>query len=173
MKKKQMALKAIHAYSKSLTDSHGMHPPIVMTEKENEAKQEKEKKDAKGGKPEKEKAEKGPSAKMQEILERNEKAEEDKAKEYDKGQTKDKEPKVEALAEITDLEKLESQLLELLLGPTPVTDSFVGFPALSKVFKTEEALAKIVLKVIKNVKSALKKAQLDKLPASQSEQIRR
>merc|ERR1712039_800291 len=36
MRQRQLALKAIHAYSKSLSDSHGLHPPIIMKEEKNE-----------------------------------------------------------------------------------------------------------------------------------------
>merc|ERR1712087_927991 len=40
MKQRQLALRALHSYSKSLTDSHGMHPPIVMTDQERELQQQ-------------------------------------------------------------------------------------------------------------------------------------
>merc|ERR1712217_74227 len=112
------------------------------------------------------------SKKQQEILDKRAAEDEAKVKEADKTMTKKWEPDVEKLAEITDLEKLETDVLDLLCGFQRITDSFVGFPALSKAFKTEEAQAKIILKVVKSVRAALKKIQLDKLWASQP-QVRR
>merc|ERR1712217_749744 len=107
------------------------------------------------------------SKKQQEILDKRAAEEEAKIKELDQNMTKKWEPDVEKLAEITDLAKLETDVLDLLCGFQRITDSFVGFPALSKAFKTDEAQAKIILKVVKSVRAALKKLQLDKLWASQ------
>merc|ERR1712187_193653 len=98
--------------------------------------------------------------------------EEAKIKELDKNMSKKWGPDVEKLGEVADLQKLETDVLDLLCGFQRITDSFVGFPALAKAFKTEEAQAKIILKVVKSVRAALKKMQLDKLWASQP-QVRR
>merc|ERR1712060_871832 len=171
MRQRQLALKAIHAYSKSLSDSHGLHPPIIM--REDAKKDEKEKEKEADSKKKKEEEPAKVSKKQQEILDKRAKEEEEKVKEYDRNQTKQWEPKVDALEPITDLGKFESELLDLLLGYNRITDSFVGFPMLSKSFKTDEAQAKIMLKLVKSIRNWLKKAQLDKLPADTKDQARR
>merc|ERR1712217_1020402 len=113
------------------------------------------------------------SKKQQEILDKRAAEEEAKIKDLDKNMTKKWEPEVEKLAEVTDLQKLETDLLDLLCGFQRITDSVVGFPALAKAFKTEEAQAKTILKVVKSLRNALKKMQLDKLPAASQPQARR
>merc|ERR1712050_692450 len=140
-----------------------------MTDKGKELQQQG---DAKGGKKKEEEVAKV-SKKQQEILDKRAAEEEAKIKELDKNMNKKWEPDVEKLGEITDLEKLETDVLDLLCGFQRITDSFVGFPALSKAFKTEEAQAKIMLKVVKSVRAAMKKMQLDKLPGTSQPKARR
>merc|ERR1711972_572344 len=130
MKRRQMALKALHAYSKSLTGSDKLHPPIIMKEdpKDEKAKDKKDdKKEAKkdDNKDEKEKL----SKKHQELLEKRKLEEEEKIKEHDRNQMKQWDPSLDSIAEIIDPEKLEREVLDLLLGFNRITDSFVGFHA--------------------------------------------
>merc|ERR1712232_456988 len=54
-----------------------------------------------------------------------------------------------------------------------ITDSFVGFPAVASAFRTKEAQAKVLVKTAKSCKAALKKLQLDKLPAASQPLARR
>merc|ERR1712048_339747 len=61
----------------------------------------------------------------------------------------------------------------MLLTYTWVTDSFVGFPAVANAFKTSEAQAKVLVKVVKSVQESLRKMQLDKMPEDKTPQVRR
>merc|ERR1711907_614636 len=72
LKKKQMALKALAAYSKSLTGSDKLHPPIIMKDEAAKGKTD----DAKDKKPAEEKL----SKKHLEILEKRKEEEEAKIK---------------------------------------------------------------------------------------------
>merc|ERR1712176_1140357 len=68
MKKKQMELKKLAAYAKSLTGSDKMHPPIIMKEeKDDKDKKVKGKGKGKDGKDEPKEEEKKQSAKMVEL----------------------------------------------------------------------------------------------------------
>eukprot|EP00929_Paragymnodinium_shiwhaense_P082526 TRINITY_DN4351_c0_g1_i1.p1 TRINITY_DN4351_c0_g1~~TRINITY_DN4351_c0_g1_i1.p1 ORF type:complete len:1954 (-),score=750.05 TRINITY_DN4351_c0_g1_i1:133-5994(-) len=163
LKTKQLALKALSRYSQSLTGSSKMHPPIIMKEHDGkETKKEEEKKD-----------EKKLSAKHQELLAKQEAAEQAKIAEHDKSQMKNWEPQVEALGAILDPLKLEKDLLDLLLGYSRVTDSLVGFPKVADAFKTKDARCKVMLKVVKALRTPLKKIQLDRLPAERQVEARR
>ncbi|OLP85030.1 putative ATP-dependent RNA helicase DDX60 [Symbiodinium microadriaticum] len=96
--------------------------------------------------------------KAQEILEKNRLKEIEKTQALDAQQLADWEKPVDALAEEHGM-----YLLDLLWGATLF--SFVGFPALSNVFKTPETQVLVIVKAVKNLRIALKKLQLDRLPA--------
>merc|ERR1712039_530789 len=113
------------------------------------------------------------SKKQQEILDKRKLEEAAKLESDDANRLKEKEPAAEKLAETLDLAKLEKDLLDLCLGFTRITDSFVGFPGITAGLKTPEAQLKLLLKVVKSVRTALKKMQLDKLPQSQQPQARK
>merc|ERR1712187_166990 len=76
------------------------------------------------------------------------------------------------LADISDIDKLETSMCGMLLGYTRITDSFVGFPAVANVFKTSEAQAKVLVKVVKSVHEALRKMQLDKMTEEKRPQVK-
>jgi len=163
LKKRQLALRALSQYSKSLTGSDKLHPPIIMkTEKEKEKEAEAER--------EREKA--TISKKQQEILDKRKLEETAKLEADDAARLKEKEPAAEKLAETLDLAKLEKDLLDMCLGFTRITDTFVGFPGITSSLKTPEAQLKLLLKVVKSVRTALKKMQLDKLPPPQQPKAR-
>lgn len=164
MNKRQKALKALHSYAKSLTGSDKMHPPIIMQDYSTSSKDDK--------KAEKKEEKVKISAKQQEILDKQNKEKEDKIKLHDAAQLKEWEPKAEALGDLIDLDKLEANLLDLMLGYNRITDSFVGIRTVSDSFKTSEVQAKLVVKVVKAVNKSLKKIQLDKLPALKQEKAR-
>jgi len=174
MKKRQMALKALHAYSKSLSGSDKLHNPIIMKddEKDKDKDKDKDKKDKDKDKDTDEKGAAKVSKKHLELLEKRKLEEEEKIKEFDRQQLKLWEPKVEAWAEVMDLEKLENQILDTLLGFGRITDSFVGFPALSSAFKTPDAQVKVLVKAFKALRTSLKKMQLDKLPSESQPKVR-
>merc|ERR1711920_872522 len=73
MKRRQLALRALHSYAKSLTGSDKLHPPIIMKEQKDG---EKDEKDAK----EKEKDTQKLSKKHLELLEKRKAEEEEKVK---------------------------------------------------------------------------------------------
>jgi len=163
LKKRQLALRALSQYAKSLTGSDKLHPPIIMkTEKEKEKEKEAEK--------EREKATVG--KKQQEILDKRKLEDAAKLEADDAIRLKEKEPAAEKLAETLDLAKLQKDLLDFCLGFTRITDSFVGFPGITAGLKTPEAQSKLLLKVVKSVRTALKKMQLEKLAQSQQPQAR-
>ncbi|CAE8692993.1 unnamed protein product [Polarella glacialis] len=162
LKKRQLALRALHSYSKSLTGSDKLHPPIIM----------KETQDDKGGKKEEKVVEVKLSSKHQEIIDKRKQEEDLKTKEYDAKKLKDWEKPVEKLAEVNDPGEMEKELLDLLVGYNRVTASFVGFPAMNAAFKTSEAQSKVLLKVLKSLRTALKKMQLDKLPTESQQKAR-
>merc|ERR1712048_870802 len=145
---------------------------------EEEEKDDKDKKGKKGkgkgkGEEDEEKDEKKVSAKMQKLLDDRKEEEEKKIKEHDKNQLQNWEGPVKNLADIMDIDKLETQMCDMLLGYTRITDSFVGFPAVTNVFKTSEAQAKVLVKVVKSVHEALRKMQLDKMPEERRPQVKR
>merc|ERR1712113_238935 len=74
---------------------------------------------------------------------------------------------------VMDPEKLEKDVLDFLLGFSRVTDSCAGFPGISQHFRTPEARCKLLVKVIKAVKTALEKMQISKLPEKQQSQAKR
>mmetsp|Transcript_59948 Transcript_59948/g.97036 ORF Transcript_59948/g.97036 Transcript_59948/m.97036 type:complete len:1938 (-) Transcript_59948:58-5871(-) len=162
LKKRQLALRKLHRYSKSLTGSDKLHPPIIM----------KETQDDKGGKKEEKVVEVKLSSKHQEIIDKRKQEEDLKTKEYDAKKLKDWEKPVEKLAEVNDPGEMEKELLDLLVGYNRVTASFVGFPAMNAAFKTSEAQSKVLLKVLKSLRTALKKMQLDKLPTESQQKAR-
>merc|ERR1712048_435568 len=145
---------------------------------EEEEKDDKDKKGKKGkgkgkGEEDEEKDEKKVSAKMQKLLDDRKEEEEKKIKEHDKNQLQNWEGPVKSLADIMDIDKLETQMCDMLLGYTRITDSFVGFPAATNVFKTSEAQAKVLVKVVKSVHGAMRKMQLDKMPEEKRPQVKR
>jgi len=164
LKRRQLALRALTQYAKSLTGSNRLHPPIIM--KEDSAK---DKKSGEQDKP----AEQKISKKQQEILEAQKIKEQLKIAEHEKSQTEEWDKKIAPISDIIDLDKLENTVLDLLLGYNRITDSFVGFPALASSFKTSEAQAKIVVKFVKAIKASFKKMKLDKLPADDQPKVRR
>mmetsp|Transcript_45205 Transcript_45205/g.105396 ORF Transcript_45205/g.105396 Transcript_45205/m.105396 type:complete len:1912 (+) Transcript_45205:101-5836(+) len=153
MKKRQMAIRYLARYAKSLTGSDKLHLPIVSVKCDQKEEEDKKKK-----------GEEKMSKKHQELLEKNKKQELEKTQAQDAKQLAEWDKPVDALAEASDVEKLEKDLLDLLIGYNRVVPSFVGFPALQSAFKTPEAQAKVIIKVVKNLRTALKKMQLDKLP---------
>jgi len=157
MKRRQMALRALHRYAKSLAGSDKLHLPIVSVKCDQKKEDKKEAKK----KPVEEKV----SKKTQEILEKNRQKEMEKIQALDAQQLADWEKPVDALAEAPDVSKLEKDLLDLLIGFSRVVPSFVGFPALSNAFKTPETQVLVIVKAVKNLRIALKKLQLDRLPA--------
>ncbi|CAE7192690.1 ZIFL2 [Symbiodinium natans] len=161
MKRRQMALRSLHRYAKSLTGSDKLHLPIVSV-KADQKKEDQKKEAKKKAKPE-EKVEKV-SKKQQEILDKNRQKELEKTQAQDAQQLNDWEKPVDALAEAPDVSKLEKDLLDLLIGFNRVVPSFVGFPALTNAFKTPEAQVAIIVKAVKSLRVALKKLQLDRLP---------
>eukprot|EP00746_Dinoflagellata_sp_MGD_P125685 gnl/MRDRNA2_/MRDRNA2_60514_c0_seq1.p1 gnl/MRDRNA2_/MRDRNA2_60514_c0~~gnl/MRDRNA2_/MRDRNA2_60514_c0_seq1.p1 ORF type:complete len:1869 (+),score=477.09 gnl/MRDRNA2_/MRDRNA2_60514_c0_seq1:406-5607(+) len=156
LKRRQQALRALHTYSKSLTGSDKMHPPIIMAEKKEEVKKE-------------EKKEEKISKKHQELLHQRHLEATAKLKENDASQYKSWEKQIDSFADIIDPAKMEKELLDLLLGFQRVVDTFAGFPAVCNSFKTHEMQAKVLLKIIKNVKAGLKKMQPSKLPDQQAQ----
>merc|ERR1712064_119989 len=76
---------------------------------------------------------------------------------------------VDKLADVLDPEKLQTQLLDNVMGFTLVTDTFVGLTQIQGNFKTQEAQTKILIKVVKVLQKALKKMQLDKMTDKQLE----
>merc|ERR1712107_233404 len=55
----------------------------------------------------------------------------------------------------------------MIMGYTRITDTFVGLTQVQSAFKTSEAQVKLLLRVVKSLKTALKKMQLDKLTDKQ------
>merc|ERR1712048_611267 len=110
---------------------------------------------------------------MQKLLDDRKEEEEKKIKENDQVQLKSWEDNIKNLATITDIEKLQTAMCDMLLTYTRITDSFVGFPAVTNVFKTAEAQAKVLVKVVKSVQEALRKMQLDKMPEEKRPQVKR
>lgn len=167
LKKKQLALKQLNMYANSLTGSNKLHPAIIMKdEKKDDDKKGDDKKDEK-------KKEEKLSKKHLELLEKRRLEEEQKTLDHDKNQTKQWEPKVEALADVGDLEKLETMMLDLLLGLNRVTDSFVDFPSVTAAFNTPEAQCKTVLKAIKSLRAAFKKIRIDKVTGQEQVNAKR
>eukprot|EP00928_Gymnodinium_smaydae_P014150 TRINITY_DN15141_c0_g2_i3.p1 TRINITY_DN15141_c0_g2~~TRINITY_DN15141_c0_g2_i3.p1 ORF type:complete len:1998 (-),score=638.27 TRINITY_DN15141_c0_g2_i3:221-6076(-) len=158
LKKRQLALRKLSDYAKSLTGSDKLHHPIIMREDKDEGK------DKGKAKKEEEKKEEKLSKKHLEILEKRKAEEEAKIQEHDKNQMKQWETIVDDLEKIIDVQKMEKELLDNLCGFHRITDSFVGFPSLSNAFKTSEAQCKVLVKVVKAVRTALKKMQLDRVP---------
>lgn len=159
MKMRQMALKALHAYAKSLSGSDKLHNPIISVKsdiKKEEAKKPQEK----------------VSQKQQELIDKNIAKEQEKIQKQDEKQLSDWEKPVDSLLEAADSAKLEKDLLDLLIGYNRVMPSFVGFPALQTAFKTPEAQVKIIIKVVKNLQKVLKKMQLDKVASESQPKVR-
>mmetsp|Transcript_92223 Transcript_92223/g.176876 ORF Transcript_92223/g.176876 Transcript_92223/m.176876 type:complete len:1979 (-) Transcript_92223:351-6287(-) len=172
MKRRMLALRGLHLYAKSLTGSDKLHPAIIMKEDKDK---DKEKEIEENGKPgAKKKEEKAPklSAKHQELLEANKRKEEEKIKDADKEKTKQLEPKAEALAEVITMDKFETDWLDLVLGFGRITDSMVGFPAITSALKTKEAQMKLIMKVVKSCRTAFKKMAFDHQPENLQPQVR-
>merc|ERR1719487_1879247 len=131
----------------------------------------KDKKD--DGKDKKEDPKEKLSKKHLELLEKRKEEEEAKIKSHDADQLKTWEKSVDDLEKVMDLEKFEKELLDLLCGYQRITDSFAGFAVLHTAFKTTDAQAKLVVKVVKAIRNALKKMQLDRLAAEQQGQARK
>lgn len=161
LKKRQLALRALHQYSKSLTGSDKLHPPIIMKDDKDEGKGDDKKADDKKAK----KAE--PEVKKSKAqLELEEKLNAEKAKkirEHDESLMDDWEKRIKEIGKNTELEKLEKEMKDMVLGHIQVTDSFVNLPGLSGSFKTSEAQCKVAIKLVKAVKGAVNKMKLDKM----------
>lgn len=112
------------------------------------------------------------SKKHQELLDKRKVEEDAKTQEHDAKQMKEWEKPVDALAEVGEPTKLEKDLLDMLIGFSRIVPSFVGFPALANAFKTNEAKAKILVRVTKSIRASLKKMQLDKQPAEKQPEVR-
>merc|ERR1712187_285659 len=162
LKKRQLEIKKLQSYANSLTGSSKLHPPIIIKEEKDNKKDKADKKDEV-----EEKKEAKMSAKQKEILEKRAKEEQDKIMEHDKQLIGQMEKRAGAIADILDVSKLENELLDFLLGFNRITDSFVGFPAITATLKTSETQAKVVCATLKSVKHALKKMQLHNQPADQ------
>merc|ERR1711879_1074919 len=187
LKTKQMMLKALARYANSLTGSSGLHPPIIMKEdnvKKDTGKAAKgeEKDDAEKKKKEEEKRlkeERLAKQKTKKGDDKEEKIREQKMRDdeavikKDQEQEKNWEDPIKGLETVQDVAVLETKLLDLLLGLHRVTDSMERFPNLVNNFQTTDMQAKIIIKVIKSVLKALKKIQLDKLPAEKQPAVRR
>mmetsp|Transcript_33055 Transcript_33055/g.51346 ORF Transcript_33055/g.51346 Transcript_33055/m.51346 type:complete len:2017 (-) Transcript_33055:221-6271(-) len=113
------------------------------------------------------------SKKQQEILDKRMAEEEAKTKASDAENLKAWDKPIDALAEINDPEKFEKEILDMLCGFNRITDSFERFPIVTNTFKTSDAQAKCLVKVVKACRNSLKKMQLDRLPAAQQTQARR
>merc|ERR1712232_240899 len=111
--------------------------------------------------------------KKDKLIEAKKREAEEAIMKKDKEQEKHWDDSIEALSKIQDVATLENKLLDLLLGLHRVTDSMERFPNLVNAFHTTEMQAKIIVKVIKNVQKAVKKIQLDKLPAEKQPGVRK
>lgn len=158
LKMRQLGLKKLDFFAKSLAGADKLHNPIINVR--SEQKTQEEVKPAKI------------SAKQQELIDKNEEKRKKEIQEQDEKQLAEWEKKVEALAQVGNPSELEKELLDLLIGYNRIMDSFVGFPALQGPFKTQEAQVKVIVKVVKNLQKVLKKLQLDKIPPENQVKVR-
>jgi len=153
LKQIQMRIRELAMRARSLGGADQLHNAIIVQEK-------------KGKEDEKNKKETKISAKQQEIMDKNAAAEEQKVKDNDAKQMVEWEKSIEKLSEIVDVEKLQTQLLDMLIGygPARVVDSFERFPQVAAKFKRRDSQAQLVVKVVNATRKVMKKMQLDKLP---------
>merc|ERR1711879_439029 len=111
--------------------------------------------------------------KQQKIIDDKKREDEDRMIKQDEHQFKNWADNIEALASVGEVASLENKLLDLLLGIHRVTDGMDRFPAVANAFQTTDAQAKVLVKVIKNVRTAMKKIQLDKLSADRQPAVRK